>query len=491
MKFRVKTIRKQILYPFLIILITLPVVIIIFFNIGIIFTMQSSAKKELSSTVKTMESLLNSLETKESKETDNTVKENSKKNFKGSSERNSSEEADMARELSVGLTAAQLSGNTRFYILQNREILYPLNIEGDNIAAYFLGVMAEAEENITRDEAIHKCRIDGQSCFYKCRLLTHFDIYTDLSILFVTTSEYYTKWVISINVILIIILIPVISISSILALRIADSISRPIIDACTYAAEIGNGDFITVPVVESNEEIKQFCFSLNAMSTRLKDYDETQKQFMQNASHELRTPLMSIQGYAEGIENDVFPDPKEAAQVIKKESLRLNKLVTELLTLSRIENHTYTHNLRVCNISDLLLDYIQRVNGLFMKEKLSLKTELSEHVSALLDEGLFSQTIINIISNASRYAKKEIFIKTYLETVNGKKFSFVEIADDGEGIAQEELPHLFERFYKGSKGNFGLGLAISKSAMESMGGSLKAFNRQGAVFLLQLPYAEE
>lgn len=227
------------------------------------------------------------------------------------------------------------------------------------------------------------------------------------------------------------------------------------------------------------------------MSTRLKDYDETQKQFMQNASHELRTPLMSIQGYAEGIENDVFSDPKEAAQVIKKESLRLNKLVTELLTLSRIENHTYVHDLMVFNISDLILDYIQRVNGLLLKSKLSLKTELSENVPALLDEALFSQTVINIISNAIRYAKKTIFVRTYLETVDGKIFSSVEIADDGDGIEEEELPHLFERFYKGKKGNFGLGLAISKSAIESMGGSLEAFNRQGAVFLLRMPSAEE
>jgi signal transduction histidine kinase len=66
----------------------------------------------------------------------------------------------------------------------------------------------------------------------------------------------------------------------------------------------------------------------------------------------------------------------------------------------------------------------------------------------------------------------------------------VEIADDGDGIGEEELPHLFERFYKGKKGNFGLGLAISKSAMESMGGNLTAFNRNGAVFRLEVPYAE-
>lgn len=471
MKFRAKTIRTQILYPFLIILIILPVVIIIFFSIGITFIMQNYAKKELSNTVTTMEALLNSLETNELNQGETT---------------GTSDTEEMARELSVGLTAAQLVGNTKFYILQEKEILYPLDIKNDSIAAYFTEAMAKG--NMIKDSKIHKCRIDRKTCFYTCGLLKHFNTYTDLSILFVTTNEYYTKWIFSINTILIIILILVVSISAIFALRIADNISRPIVDACIYATEIGKGDFISVPIVESNEEIKQFCFSLNEMSTRLKDYDETQKQFMQNASHELRTPLMSIQGYAEGIENDVFPDPKEAAQVIKKESLRLNKLVTELLTLSRIENHTYTHDLQIFNLSDLILDYLQRVNGLLMKSHLSLKTEFSENIFALLDEGLFSQTVINIISNATRYAKNEIWIKTYLETIDGKEFSCVEISDDGEGIKSEELPHLFERFYKGSKGNFGLGLAISKSAMESMGGTLKAFNRQGAVFLLQLPY---
>lgn len=438
--------------------------------------MQNSAKKELSSTVTTMESLLNSLKTKSPDEAGETEKAG-----------DSVDAMDMARELSTGLTAAQLAGNTQFYILQNEMILFPLDIRGDPVASYFQETMIGQE---MAGEAIHECRIDGKNYFYKFRSMEYYDGYLDLSILFVTSAEYYMQWIERINAILMIILIPVISVSILLALRIADSISRPIVDACTYAAEIGNGDFIPVPIVESNEEIKQFCFSLNAMSTRLKDYDETQKQFMQNASHELRTPLMSIQGYAEGIESDVFPDPKEAAQVIKKESLRLNKLVTELLTLSRIENHTYVHELLLFNISDLLLDYLQRVNGLLLKSRLHVKTELAEQVTALLDEGLFSQTIINIISNAIRYAKEEISIRTYLETIDGKVFSSVEIADDGDGIEEEELPHLFERFYKGKKGNFGLGLAISKSAMESMGGSLKAFNRQGAVFLLRVPYVE-
>lgn len=467
MKIYARTIRKQILHPFLTILIVLPIVIIVFLNIGITFIVQNSAKKELASTMTTMESLLNSSE-----------------------ENASGETFDLARELSAGLTAAKLAGNTGFYIFYEQKILYPLDIQGDTVASYFEKEMAAG--NIKADDPqIQKCRIDGNSCFYKCVLLAHYHDYKNLSILFVTDLGEYSSWMLSINAVLFVILILAVSVSAILALRIADSISRPIIDACTYAAEIGNGDFITVPIEESNEEIKQFCTSLNAMSKRLKDYDDTQKQFLQNASHELRTPLMSIQGYAEGIENEVFPEPKEAAEVIRKESLRLNNLVTELLTLSRIENHTYAHKMELYNISDLLMDYIQRVNGLLLGSSLRVKLELAEQVPALLDESLFSQTVINILSNAIRYAKEEIVVRTYLETEGEAVFCTVEVADDGDGIAEQELPHLFERFYKGEKGNFGLGLAISKSAMESMGGSLQALNRNGAVFLMKLPYAKE
>ncbi len=465
-KFHAKTIRKQILHPFLIILTVLPIAIIVFFNIGFHYIMQHSAREELSNTIKTMESLLTS-----------------------NPDMDSSEAADLTRELGAALTAAQLAGNTKFYVFLDRQIKYPLDLNGDKIASYFGTEVAAGRVKL--DDNVRKCRVDGRNCIYKALPLEHYDDYTNLAILFVTEIGDYTTWIVSLNLILIVVSLFAVMIGGILAMKTADSISSPIIDACAYAAQIGNGNFITVPVVKSNAEIKQFCKSLNAMSTRLKDYDETQKQFLQNASHELRTPLMSIQGYAEGIESDVFSDPKEAASVIKKESLRLNKLVTELLTLSRIENHTYVHELQVYNISDLMLDYIQRVNGLLLHRNLKLVTKFSEKTYACIDEGLFSQTIINIISNAIRYASTTITISTYLEKTDGAAMAVAEIADDGEGIEEEELPHLFERFYKGKKGNFGLGLAISKSAMESMGGSLSALNREGAVFLLKAPYAEK
>lgn len=466
-----RTIRQQILYPLLAILIVLPVVIMLGFNIGNSITIEYTAKRELISTYQTMEALLNA----EDHKSDGDNKEDEE-----GSDR-------MAKELAMALTSVRLSGNTNFYIFVDGEMDYPINIEGEQTAVYFQDAM-DSGELILNDKSIHKYRVDGKKFFYKTVLQDRFEEYQNMLILFVTNTESYTQWTMTVNSILLAILAAAVFVSVILVLRISDSISRPIIDACTYAAQIGNGEFITVPVVKSNAEIQQFCSSLNAMSGRLKDYDDTQKQFLQNASHELRTPLMSIQGYAEGIENDIFDDPKQEAAIIRKESLRLNELVTELLTLSRIENHTYAHKLEAYDISSLILDYLQRLNGLFLNSELKVNLKLGEDIGAVVDEGLFSQTVINIVSNAIRYAKSTITISTKRETVDGKDYAVVEVADDGDGIAIGELPHLFERFYKGKKGNFGLGLAISKSAMVSMGGNLYAFNRDGAVFVIQVPY---
>jgi len=466
-----RTIRQQILYPFLLLLIALPIVIIAGFNIGNMITIEHTAKKELQSTSRTMESLLNA------KEQGNTGTENLT---------NMSDE--LASELAMALTAVRLSGNTSFYIFMDDVMKYPLDITGDQTAIYFQKAVSEGRLQLY-NENIHKYRVDGRTYFYKTvRKPKFYEQYPDMMILFVTDTFSYTQWTMTVNAILFAILVAAVLVSIILALRIADSISLPIINACKYAAQIGNGEFITVPIEKSNAEIMQFCTSLNAMSGRLKDYDDTQKQFLQNASHELRTPLMSIQGYAEGIENDIFDDPKQQAGVIRRESIRLNQLVTELLTLSRIENHTYDQKFAICNISSLMLDYLQRLNGLFLNEELKVKLAVDEGLGAKLDEGLFSQTVINIVSNAVRYAKTTINIKACKEVIKGRAYSVVEVADDGEGIASEELPHLFERFYKGKKGNFGLGLAISKSAIEAMGGSLCAFNRDGAVFVIRVPY---
>lgn len=220
------------------------------------------------------------------------------------------------------------------------------------------------------------------------------------------------------------------------------------------------------------------------MSRRLRDYDRAQKIFLQNASHEIRTPLMSIQGYAEGIAKGIFSDIKKAAEIICDESKRLNSLIEQLLILSRIENNTYENEFETMNMSDIIKEYIQKINGYAIKENKSLLLDVkNDNIPVKINEQLLSQAVVNVISNCIKYAKTEVRVCVYKQNTK----AVIRISDDGEGISQKDLPHIFERFYKGKKGNFGLGLSIAKSAIEFMGGSIKAYNDSGAVFEILIP----
>ncbi len=188
------------------------------------------------------------------------------------------------------------------------------------------------------------------------------------------------------------------------------------------------------------------------MSKRLTDLDKAQKLFLQNASHEIRTPLMSIQGYAEGISKGIFSDTTKTADIICEESKRLNQLVDELLTLSRIENNTDESEFYVLNLSDVMKEVVQKIEGYALREQKKINVMLPPDVIMIkANDALLSQAMINIISN-------------------------------GDGIPVQDLPHIFDRFYKGKNGNFGLGLAIVKSAILSLKGSIRAYNENGAVF---------
>ena len=191
---------------------------------------------------------------------------------------------------------------------------------------------------------------------------------------------------------------------------------------------------------------------MNDMSKRLTDLDKAQKLFLQNASHEIRTPLMSIQGYAEGISKGIFSDTTKSADIICEESKRLNQLVDELLTLSRIENNTDESEFYVLNLSDVMKEVVQKIEGYALREQKKINVMLPPDVIMIkANDALLSQAMINIISN-------------------------------GDGIPVQDLPHIFDRFYKGKNGNFGLGLAIVKSAILSLKGSIRAYNENGAVF---------
>lgn len=263
------------------------------------------------------------------------------------------------------------------------------------------------------------------------------------------------------------------------------SITHPLHKLCHETDQIGSGNFSKIEPSFQLKELEDLRLAMNQMSSQLRHSDEVQRNFFQNVSHELRNPLMSISGYAQGIEQGRFNSPKDAARTILTESGRLTELVNSLLTLSRMESETNSLVLNSVSIIDTIEDCMDRVNGLALKKKITVSLiSFDETLSVYGDEELICKVLENLLTNAIRYAKTSVTISVKDE----KKLLYISVADDGDGISEDDLPHLFERCYKGKGGNFGIGLAIACSAAQKMEGTLIAANAEsgGAVFTLQL-----
>ena len=288
-----------------------------------------------------------------------------------------------------------------------------------------------------------------------------------------------------INVILLVILLLSAFIIVLFSSVVAKKISAPFSTLNQHIrliAERNFGSKINTPVYD---ELNEFVSNINMMSEKLETYDKAQKTFLQNASHEFRTPLMSIQSYAEGIKYGVT-DGAASANIIIDESKRLTQLVENLLYLSRLdaieENYCYS----TLDFNELIYSCSERMSVIAAKSNIDIDVNVLEKaVKITADEEKLTRAINNILSNCIRYANSIVTIKSELIDDSMVRIT---ISDDGPGFESTELPNIFERFYKGSKGSFGLGLAISKNVIEKHNGKISAENSEhGALFQIVFP----
>ena len=211
---------------------------------------------------------------------------------------------------------------------------------------------------------------------------------------------------------------------------------------------------------------------------------ERQQTFFQNASHELKTPLMAIQGYAEGIQAGVT-DTGSAAEVILEESDRMTELVDELLDISKIDMGRQQLTLSEMDIRELLYDSIRAVEPTAAAGGIAIVPDFPETpVIVNCDDTRLRRAITNILSTGIRYARSELRLTCRTD----KRHVTIRIQDDGDGIAEEDLPHIFDRFYMGKSGKSGIGLALTKEIIHLHKGTIRAYNGDsGAVFEISIP----
>jgi two-component system sensor histidine kinase ResE len=230
--------------------------------------------------------------------------------------------------------------------------------------------------------------------------------------------------------------------------------------------------------------------------------DKLRKDFVANVSHELRTPIAMLQGYSEALLDDIAASPEERqelVQVIHDESLRMGRLVKDLLDLARMEAGHLEMQFGEVDITQLI-QRVQRKFSVMSKEKsISLLTELPDRPLqvASADEDRLEQVLTNLLDNALRHTSsgKSIHMKASITNGNGQWIA-MEISDQGDGIPAEDVPYVFERFYKadkartrGAKGGTGLGLAIVKNIIEAHKGSIQVSSAlgKGTTFSIKIP----
>ncbi len=286
-----------------------------------------------------------------------------------------------------------------------------------------------------------------------------------------------------VNLILLIVILAAVILSVLLSRRFAGSFAKPVQTLSEFASEVGGGKLEQRELRYRDAEFQKLADSMNGMVRELNDAKQKQETFFQNVSHELRTPLTSIRGNAEGIVYGVI-EPQEAGRVILSESDKLGSMVEDILYLSRMGKGRPEGALEPIDLREVLSLCVSEQHVEAVKKELTFEYDFDESPVMLSIREQDAQRLFgNLISNAIRYANGKIRLSC---RQSGNR-AVVRVADDGPGVAQEDLPHVFERFYKGKDGNHGIGLAIVQSVASAYGGTLRVRNEEGAVFEAVFP----
>ncbi len=293
------------------------------------------------------------------------------------------------------------------------------------------------------------------------------------------------------------------------AYLLARNALSPVSAVVRAAHRITEGDLSKrLPVAHPKDEIGDLAATINGMLSRLEktlarlqETIERQRRFVADASHELRTPLTSIHSYAQVLEEWALRDPQigpESVAAIKRESERMKGLVENLLELARGDEGMKLH-LKDNNLTEVLEEAAESaraaVNGKVLIEYPPPKQRVQEEegVSAVFDRERLRQALSILLDNAVKYTPQEEGGRVSMRIVQEDASVGVEVSDTGIGISEEQIPHVFERFYRAEEARstegLGLGLSIARQIAEDHGGSIEAQSKpgEGSTFIIRIP----
>ena len=252
-------------------------------------------------------------------------------------------------------------------------------------------------------------------------------------------------------------------------------------------------DEISVPDYTETELITD---AFNKMLSRMKTLDESRSEFVSNVSHELKTPMTSMKVLAdslvgqEGVPEELY---QEFMRDITAEIDRENRIITDLLSLVKMDKKTADLSIQHMDINHLLEEILKRLRPIADKRSIDLILDSFRPVEADVDEIKFTSAISNLVENAIKYNVDDGWVRVSIDADH--KYFYVTVADSGMGIPEESLDRIFERFYRVDKshsreiGGTGLGLAITRSTIAMHHGVIKVFSREGegTTFSVRIP----
>lgn len=281
-----------------------------------------------------------------------------------------------------------------------------------------------------------------------------------------------------------------------LSLFLTTLLMRPFIKLKAAISDIRDGfgeNEITGTAYVETEELSD---ALNKLLARIKRIDDSRQEFVSNVSHELKTPLTSMKVLADslnGQEDVPIELYKEFMADIGNEIERENKIITDLLSLVKMDKSAGDLNIASINVSEMLEQIMKRLRPIAEKQGIKLVLESFRPVTAEIDEVKLTLAITNLIENAIKYNKEDGWVHVTLNA--DYQYFYVKVEDSGIGIPEDAIEHIYDRFYRVDKshsreiGGTGLGLAITRNAILMHRGAIKVHSTlgEGTLFTVRIP----
>jgi two-component system, OmpR family, sensor histidine kinase BaeS len=263
-------------------------------------------------------------------------------------------------------------------------------------------------------------------------------------------------------------------------------LTSPIKGLTLAAEEISGGNLKSRVGIKGRDEIARLSDAFNRMAHSLEVQESLRKKLTANIAHELRTPISAMRGELEAMIDGLLPVDSENLESLHYETGRLKKIIEGIEELAQAEASSRYMNRKVLSARSFMEGIISRLKLLFNEKGVALELFCDDGMEINADPDRLSQIMINLLSNALKATGSggRVHIKVYREDK-----VVIEVCDNGKGISKDDVPYIFERFYRAEKGGLGIGLTIVKELVEAHGGTIKAMSADGGgtIFRIEIP----